>query len=48
VALFVGMALLRKPKGAPFNSATRTVFGVLCLLLTLGVGICYGVLFLTR
>lgn len=44
--LFVGIHLLRKPPGQRANTTVRTVLAVLCLLFTLGVGACYGLLIL--
>lgn len=46
VALGLGIHFLRSPADAELRSTARTVFGVLALLVALGVGGCYAFVFL--
>lgn len=45
-ALVVGIVMLQKPQGAEVNTTARVVVASICLLLALGIGACYGVMFL--
>lgn len=42
--LVVGIKLLRKPPGKYESTTVRTVLAVLCLVLTFGIGACYGLM----
>lgn len=46
VAIGVGVILMQAPDATKVNTRARMLFGVLCLLLALGIGTCYGWVFL--
>jgi hypothetical protein len=48
VVLVVGIVMLQRPKDASVNTTARVVIGTICLLAALGIGACYGLLFLGR
>jgi hypothetical protein len=44
IALVVGIRVLSKPKRGTANTNAQNIFGVLCLLVALGIGACYGLM----